>query len=104
LDEMAVEPRVAGFEPIGFLTPAAQRDEQHVAAPGLLTNFSSRLVSVQLRHAYVEQRDIRVKLCGNLERLEAVVCRARLVAQQIQQYRESSCGVLIVIDHQDALV
>ena len=40
---MAVESRVVGFAPIVFLSPASERDEQHVFTPLGLADFAPRV-------------------------------------------------------------
>src|SRR5262249_43265624 len=61
LHQMHVEPRLLGLALVGLLAPARERDEANVRPPRLTADAPGDLVAVALRHADVDQRDVRTQ-------------------------------------------
>src|SRR5439155_22765552 len=72
LSEVDIKTRGLTAAPILFLTPSGQSDKQNVLAPGLLADHSGRLIAIQVRHADIQEHDIRKKHRRSLHSLDAV--------------------------------
>ena len=72
-------------------------------APGLGADATRSFVAVEDRHADVEQREVRLALLRQLERLRAVRSLPHFVAVAFEQQRQAFERVRIVVGDQDAM-
>src|SRR5262249_21606560 len=80
LDEVLVEAGFLRAAAVVLLAPPRHGDDEGAPAPGLLPDAAAGVVAVELRQADVEQHHVGAERLGQLQGLEAVVGRARVVA------------------------
>src|SRR5688572_27427551 len=73
LHEVIVESRFDGPAAVLLLTPAGERDNEDVAAPGARTEVAADVVTAQRRQTDVEYCDVRQKTLRHYERLGSIV-------------------------------
>src|SRR6185295_14920161 len=84
LDQVAVASGLLRSRAVDLLAPAGEGDDLHIPSPRLLSDEARRLVAVELGHSDVHQDRLRAESFRELYRLDAVVCRANLVAQELE--------------------
>ena len=100
-DEMHVETGIRGFAPVLVLSPAGDRDQAHVAAPGRLPDATARFVAVHPGHAQVEEHRLRMKCLGKLESLFSVMRNTNLMPDELQERRQAGRHVAVIVDDQN---
>ena len=103
LDQMRIESGSPGSGQISFTTPARQRDDAGtLPRPGVRTQALTDLEPVDVRHAEVEQDDVRIEVLRAFYRHAALECRGDLVAHRSQEPCDGARAVAIVVDDQHA--
>src|SRR5690606_34583201 len=102
LDEMLVESRFERAEPILGLAVSGQRDEEHAAELGILSQTTSDLVAVHPWKPDVEEDDLGPERARLRERRRAIVRHANLVVAEPQEKKpQKPGGGEVVVDHED---
>src|SRR4028119_2499333 len=87
-----------------LLSPAAQRYDDDVASPWLLSDTPRRFVTVEEGHAKIHQNQMWAELLGEIYRLGTVVGGTNLVSHQLEHHFHRSSRVLVIVHHQNAPV
>src|SRR5690606_2013060 len=80
--------------------PAGNGHELHRPAPRLGANLLRELVAVELGHADVEERHIRMKYSGDDQSLSSIRRHFHFVALKAQHHRKAFGGVAVVVRYQ----
>ncbi len=99
---MRVKARRQRTPPVAILTPARDGDEHEPGTAGSVAQALCQLIPVHAGHPDVEQAEVRVKGRGLLQRGDAIVGHAHVMALRGEQGGQHVRGVPVVVDHQDA--
>src|SRR5204863_2560130 len=101
-DQMLIEPGLFRLAAVAFLAPAGQRDEYEALAPGLLADVATSVITIQLRHADVQEYEVGTEPLRRRDGLQSVVRQFGLMPEDVQEHGQGVRAVLVVIDNQNA--
>src|SRR5467141_296703 len=96
-----VKASFAGEATMAIFAVPGERDEEGVTETELATDPLRDLEAVHLRHADVEQDDLRVVQTGVVQRLRAIVRSRDVVAVVAKQLAQGLGRVDVVVHHED---
>ncbi len=86
-----------------FMSPAGEGDQEHLLTPALLANAPGGLVAVELRHAQIEQHNLRARLFRGFDRLKAVQGRFDFIADSAQPSGDHLCRVWVIVGYKNTV-
>jgi len=96
-----IEAGLAGEAAVAILAVAAEGDEERVAEAEIAADPFRDLVPIHLRHADVQEDDVRPVPPRGIESSRAIVCRPDVVTVVAQEVRECLRRVDVVVDDED---
>ena len=97
---MVVKAGVLRAYPVTHLTAPRERDEHHVACPGLGAHLPAYLVAVHRRHADVQDHDVGLEIQSRGQGGAPVIDLTHRVAVLAQQFGECSGAVAVIVRYQ----
>ena len=102
-NEVAVEARFLGATPVLVPSPAGQGDDNQILAPFLLTKPAGRVVTVELRHADIEQHRRGPEVGGHFKCFETVERRRDFGPHELEEHFHALGRVAVIVDNQNAM-